>query len=167
MQWEDNYVLDRAHGVWKRWYKNGKLKSLFYYKDGHLEGDRKKWFEDGKIAEEEHYNDGKLDGVRKTWFENGRLKAEEYYELDMPIGVWKKWNENGELIEEETYKDGFKTSVLDKPVSRDDGQYKKKRRRKSVPTMSVIGRLKSYNIDDSLKARQSITDEPIWKRKLD
>ena len=166
MQWEDNYVSDKAHGVWKRWYKNGKLKALFYYKDGNLEGVRKKWHENGKIAEEEHYNEGKLNGVRKTWFENGRLKAEEYYELDKPIGVWKKWNENGELIEEETFKDGFKTSVLDNPVRRDDDKMKEKRR-KSVPTIPVLERLRTLYVDDSLKARQSITDEPVWKRKFD
>lgn len=61
----------------KVFYKNGKTKSILYYKNE------------------------KAHGEYKTYFANGHLEIKGYYQNHYPVGTWQYWYQNGQLKEED------------------------------------------------------------------
>jgi antitoxin component YwqK of YwqJK toxin-antitoxin module len=54
-------------------YKSGKLKSKYYYKDGKIDGLALGLFESGDTAQITHFKKGVKNGLEKTWYESGEL----------------------------------------------------------------------------------------------
>ena len=86
--------------------KHGKVKSLYNYKDGELDGLHRGWRYDGQLWYEYNYKDGEYDGLWREWYENGQLKVEANYKDGKDDGLWREWYENGQLEMEANYKDG-------------------------------------------------------------
>lgn len=83
----------------KTWYKNGKLCSESYYKDGILT-ERKEYYENGQLKNEKQPN-----GNKKYYHENGELDG-EYLIIEnkiinnQQVYYHKKYSENGVLMYE-------------------------------------------------------------------
>jgi len=97
------------HGEWKEWYKNGKLSSLYYYKDGLLDGEFKVWYPNGQLQCINIYKDGILDGVIKNWDENGNLLKE--YEIKNGTGTCYYFYPDGKIKSEVNYKKGLADGI--------------------------------------------------------
>ena len=90
----------------KEMYNNGKVKILFYVKDGKKDGLFTKWHENGQKREETNFKNGKLDGIGASWHENGQKSSEINFKNGKEDGLYTKWDENGVKQSEENYKDG-------------------------------------------------------------
>jgi antitoxin component YwqK of YwqJK toxin-antitoxin module len=62
------------------WIRNGLFRS--YYRNG-------------KLSSEGFYEDGREQGVWKDFHENGRLAAEGQFESGKEVGIWRYWNADG------------------------------------------------------------------------
>jgi antitoxin component YwqK of YwqJK toxin-antitoxin module len=125
---EDSYDQGIQHGVWRRWhlstnrlsdeymychnklenvyaeyYENGKLKDLWYFKNGHSDGRCTTWFENGEPYKEREYTMGMLDGLLREWYDNGNLCREQYYRADLKHGPYTLWDYDGRIIESGMY----------------------------------------------------------------
>lgn len=72
----DGYSLERKvrNGLWRKFYKGGRL------------------------ASEEEYVNGKEHGLRREWHENGQLSSEGEYVNGMKQGLWLEFNPHGDVI---------------------------------------------------------------------
>ena len=77
--------------------KNGKVQSLWTFKDGIVHGLRRKWYENGQLRQEFYSKFGKLDGLRRKWYENGQLSFEKNYSDGVLISK-KCWDKDGNRI---------------------------------------------------------------------
>ena len=68
-KWEQIYIFSE----YKKWYKNGQLWALSYYKEGELDGEYKEWYENEQLWAYGYYKEGKLDGKFKEWNKNVQL----------------------------------------------------------------------------------------------
>lgn len=73
-----------------------------FMKDGKLHGVQRKWFPNGKLRTEEMYRDGIRDGVFRVWSETGVLVGE--FSIVQGTGASTVYNLSGQLIAENHYK---------------------------------------------------------------
>lgn len=93
---EENYKNNVLDGVYKVFYKNGKLAKVSYYKNGKLDGNSKKYSPNEILIEDVNYVDGELNGMAFFYEKNGNLKLKGLYKNDLKVGVWNFY-ENGKL----------------------------------------------------------------------
>lgn len=77
------YLNGKEHGIWKRFYANGKLQ------------------------QRREFDHGKKTGMYIGWWENGNKKLNYFFENDEYNGVCREWNADGKLIKEMNYKMGY------------------------------------------------------------
>ena len=69
-----NYTSGARDGLWKSWYKNGKLNEMGAYKDGFRDGIWKFWHENGKLKSSTQYYAEKIKKFRIDWkYKRGRF----------------------------------------------------------------------------------------------
>ena len=74
---------------WETPFKDGKaIRAEVTYKDDKANGIAKIYYENGKIEQEATLVDGKKNGIAKIYYENGNLKSEICYEDDFE--VWRE-----------------------------------------------------------------------------
>lgn len=54
------------------------------------------YYRDGRLASEGHYVHGKEEGLWRDYHENGQLGAEGTYKNGEQVGEWRYWNDRGE-----------------------------------------------------------------------
>ena len=131
------------HGVWKKWYSNGQLKSETPYKKMKIDGLYREWYENGQLKEEGMYeerrvtkggDDGKI-GLWKRWYENGQLASEGNYVKIVSStangkedGFWRYLYEDGQLKSESNYikgkRNGIGTEWYENGQLKTQGHYK-------------------------------------------
>ncbi len=145
--WDDTNVYkieghikdEMLEGIWKSFYKTGRIKSSVNYKNSEVTGeaffyydDENKTlkaevtFEDEKVTgiySEFHkngarkakinYDDGKPDGSAEFYYRNGRLKIEGEYKDGEKHGKWNYYDEKGERIGKERWKNGVRKKQKD------------------------------------------------------
>ena len=89
----------KLHGKSTVYYKNGKIASETYYKDGIKDGLYKKYSESGIVLEEIPYKNNQFFGKVIYRDINGKVISEGMYERGLKKGIWKFY-ENGKLIKE-------------------------------------------------------------------
>lgn len=67
----------------KRYFANGKLKSIYTLKDGKRHGKHIEYYPSGAICIEANYVNGLLQGEMRTYYENGRLKILNHFLNDI------------------------------------------------------------------------------------
>ena len=102
--WESNSSCH--HGLWTRWYPDGKKESEENYKEGKLHGLWTFWHENGQKAREWNFKDGKWDGLETEWYENGQKRGEGNWRDGKREGLATVWHENGQKRGEANFKDG-------------------------------------------------------------
>jgi antitoxin component YwqK of YwqJK toxin-antitoxin module len=77
-----------------KYWTNGRMKRLAYFKDGKLDGLQTAWHKDGK-----HH------GLWAHWYDNGRKKRETNHKDGKPMSA-ADWNPDGEKCPVTNVKDG-------------------------------------------------------------
>ena len=99
-----NYSDGKLDGLQKEFYESGELKAEYEMKNGLRDGYGKEFFEDGTIAWERHFSNGK--GMGTEYYPNGMKKRERIYEGNRQIMVsrmnhdikGKKYERNAEEL---------------------------------------------------------------------
>lgn len=81
------------------------------YFNGKEHGIWKKYFPDGKLSEIREYNNGNKTGKLISWWPNGKKQREYLFENNEYNGTCKEWNETGSLILELNYKNGYENGA--------------------------------------------------------
>jgi antitoxin component YwqK of YwqJK toxin-antitoxin module len=76
MKMEGNYNNNLRNGKWTAWYKNGKIWSEGFFKDGLSEG------------------------VRTVYYDNGNKYMVGSYSKDEKVGKWQFFDNTGKLVKE-------------------------------------------------------------------
>ncbi len=91
---EENYVNGILDGLYKSYYKNGKVNEILNYKAGKLNGPAKRYADNNNLIDDLNYINGKLDGAAKYYNIYGKLIFAGNYKNDEKIGEWEYY-ENG------------------------------------------------------------------------
>ncbi|RLD79608.1 MAG: hypothetical protein DRJ10_08605 [Bacteroidetes bacterium] len=101
------YKNGRRVGNWKFYYENGNKEQIgSYNKKGRPEGEWKWYFENGNILREEELTNGKLDGNYVEYAHDGTIIAKGLYVEGLKEDSW--YYHLGDIIEEGNYKADFK-----------------------------------------------------------
>ena len=95
-------------GIVKEYYKSGKSKAEWNYKNGTLDGICKVYFVNGNLMVKSSYKAGKRNGITKSYYHGLRLKYRYEYKDGKLDGIVKKYYKNGKLAYEWRYKDGMR-----------------------------------------------------------
>jgi hypothetical protein len=94
-----NFVDNLEDGKWIKIDTSGKVRSLYYYIKGKLEGQSKDFFKNGAIEKKGHYMNGKKVGNWQTYYANGKIKEEEMFIDGLSDGENKYYDSTGKLEE--------------------------------------------------------------------
>jgi len=100
----DLYKNEKRHGVQRKWYENGTLKSEEPYRNGVMHGVFKCWDETGKLVGCYKMINGT--GVKKIYYSNGRLREECGYQNNSMHGMRYTFYDNGQITSLEEFKHG-------------------------------------------------------------
>jgi antitoxin component YwqK of YwqJK toxin-antitoxin module len=109
-------AIGQQYGVWKYYYKNGKLEEVSEYYAGRLNGKVTQYYENGKKRFEGYFFLGQQDSIFRVYFPDGQLAEEGYYNSipdsirqyagsyiqlieyfpKIKVGTWKTFYENGQ-----------------------------------------------------------------------
>jgi len=107
LQKEESYKDGVKHGVWRIYYRSGKLSSEIYWKNGVREGPWNDFFENGDPHVKAFFKNGGLDGTYTSYFIGGIISKKGQYLNGKMEGIWKIYDEQGNLIKKERYHEGF------------------------------------------------------------
>lgn len=97
---DENYT---PNGIYKRYYKSGRLKAIGRYKNGKLDDKFLNYYESGKIEEIGTYKNGKLIDTLFSYYKLGGIKSKGVYNNLKPIGWWTYYNQNGFISHKSEY----------------------------------------------------------------
>jgi len=116
-------VEGRAHGVYKEWHQNGRLKIDAIVIEGLadvseaaqaswlFEGISKVYNEDGSLAADFSYQKGLLQGDSKYYYSNGQIAKFLPYDQNELHGAAQIFSQSGELLESIPYQKGIKDGI--------------------------------------------------------
>lgn len=140
------------------WTKSGIIYRTEYGFDGKpLHGIYKEYYKDGKLKMMGSLTYGLKDGLWKEWYNNGSIMKVENYNLGLLNGEMKKWNLENVLVYSGTYKNGIKNGkfVL---VSDSEVVFKKyKNGLVLIPRKTL--RQKLYEVKNRIK-KKSVQNSP-------
>ncbi len=80
---ETFHLIDgKIEGLYKRYYDNGMLAEVGFYKDGQANGHFKSYYPDGQLETDLHYREDKLDGYCEYFRQDGSLHSIDEYSFD-------------------------------------------------------------------------------------
>lgn len=83
-----------------QYYDNGQpyreVEVLMNQKDGAT----RKWYYEGRLYKLSYYRAGKKHGIQMVWWPNGRVRWQISYKAGKPEGLYREWNDEGELVEQ-------------------------------------------------------------------
>ena len=131
------YIDNKREGIWTEYFKNGKPRSMFTYKNNHIDGAAKIFYETGGIAEEGiwrtnrwigeyHYykpsgslayewyfdENGRRTGEQKYYYDNGKLRLSGLWDNGKEVGRITEYYENGKVKLESDWVDGKSDGVM-------------------------------------------------------
>ncbi len=131
------YVDNKREGIWTEYYKNGKPRSMFTYKNNHIDGAAKIFYETGGLAEEGfwrtnrwigeyHYykpsgtlayewyfdENGRRTGEQKYYYDNGKLRLSGIWDDGKEVGRITEYYENGKVRLESDWINGKSDGVM-------------------------------------------------------
>jgi hypothetical protein len=85
---QGNFNYGLMVGTWNKWFPNGNINQMLYYKNGQLDGKAKVYNEQGKLTNVFNYNHGKLDGKSYFFFRDTTIV--KMYRDGIEMGKKKK-----------------------------------------------------------------------------
>jgi TonB family protein len=96
------YVQNKKTGVWKEWTEDGKLTDSAFYKDGFIYGLGLSWDNDGKITDSLVFEEGGK-GIKHGYWSNGHLSESGSYTIGKKSGLWTYYYKTGTKCQEVMY----------------------------------------------------------------
>jgi len=84
---EGSYIMGLKNGIWKTYYKDGRLYYSGNYVQGNPDGRHVFYYPDGTLKEEQYYVMGRRDRTWKKYYENGALFLTITYRNDEEIRI--------------------------------------------------------------------------------
>lgn len=107
------YVDNKREGIWTEYYKNGKPRSMFTYKNNHIDGAAKIFYETGGLAEEGFWRTNRWIGEYRYYKPSGSLAYEWYFDDNgRRTGEQKYYYDNGKLRLSGTWDNGKETGRI-------------------------------------------------------
>ena len=93
------YRLGKEHGIWKKWYPNGKQEEIrtydngsktgqylafwengskqmdYFFADDEYQGNCREWNPEGVLIRNMHYNRGHEEGIQQQFYDNGKVRS--------------------------------------------------------------------------------------------
>lgn len=104
-----NYISGEKEGEWI--YQVGDHEERGTYLIGLREGIWKYYYKNGKLKYEGLYSQGNPDKRHKYYYPSGTLKEEQYYELGIREKNWKKYDEEGNMVMTITYRNNVEQRI--------------------------------------------------------
>ena len=95
-----------SNGVWKTWYKDGKLKTITNYEHRDKNGSYEEWDKEGNLREKGNFFRDKKNGIWEKTFHNKQVEKLEY-KMGKKHGIYEKWNLDYGSLETGTYDNGM------------------------------------------------------------
>jgi antitoxin component YwqK of YwqJK toxin-antitoxin module len=107
---QDSYKDGILHGESKTFfYPSSQLHEITNYRDGKKHGLYEKYYSDGRIRIRAIYCDGVLCDTMRIYYPSGRIESEIPYVNDRRHGVEKNYSENGKITSSVPYENGICT----------------------------------------------------------
>ena len=101
------FKLDDRSDVWEWIAENGKLDSMYTFKNGQYHGKHENYF-NGVIQISQNYREGKMHGKFTEFTETGLVKSTGKYLDNLPNGKWEWFDSDKKIQRIVNYKDGVK-----------------------------------------------------------
>jgi antitoxin component YwqK of YwqJK toxin-antitoxin module len=156
--------LTEATGIFKWYYKNGKLEKEATFSSGLLDGILTKWYENGLVQIKEEYNNGILMSILELYANNG--EELDKGKLIQGNGFIYRYKDNGKKTSREEYKNGklhgeyivYNTNEIEESRHLfNEGVYVK------IIEQPIV---KKYNAEDLRKIEKSLQKNLIGKQFL-
>jgi len=85
------------HGVWKKFYADGKLAEQRCFDNGKKVGEYDAWWPNGTAKLVYHFNNGEYEGTCREWTDQKVLIAEMNYKEGYEDGPQKQYYDNGKI----------------------------------------------------------------------
>jgi antitoxin component YwqK of YwqJK toxin-antitoxin module len=93
-----HFKQGREHGVYKKWYPNGRLMEVRVYENGKKTGIHKGYWPDGRLRFRYHFSRDLYEGYQYRWHENGQLYSRKNYSKGQEAGMQQEWDKQGNLV---------------------------------------------------------------------
>ena len=100
---EENYINGLLDGVFKSYYKNGKITEILNYKSGLLHGNSKRYADNGTLLDDLNYKEGKRQGLAAFYNLEGELILKGTYENDHKTDDWIYY-QNGKQVKNNVHR---------------------------------------------------------------
>jgi len=97
------------NGVYKRYFPDGSLEELGYFKGGFNEGTIIRYYKNKKTALKGQYHKDLMDGQWVYYYPEGHIEREENYKMGKKHGIFRNYHPDGMLYHETTYKEDIET----------------------------------------------------------
>lgn len=92
------YFLEgKEHGIWKKFYPDGKLTEQRAFENGKKMGSYLAWWPNGKKQLDYQFKDDEYEGICREWNVKGLLLKQMNYTKGHEDGAQKWWYENGKI----------------------------------------------------------------------
>ncbi len=91
------------------YYNSKKIKEIFHFKNGILNGEAKSFYINGNLRWRGYYKNGACTGKWEYWDVNGEKTKEVYFVNDSLTGIYQAWYQSGKLKEKGQYAQNRKT----------------------------------------------------------
>ena len=107
---------DNSKNIWEGkslvYYESGELKIEYKYVNGNIEGIWREYYKSGKIKRARTYIAGKREGKDTRFYESGSTEIEMNYVNDIIQGDWISYYESGAIDQTSQFVDGKRNGLL-------------------------------------------------------
>lgn len=106
------YLNGKEHGVWRKYYEDGKLKQQRVFKNGLKEDKYIAYWQNGKKQLEYNFKAGEYNGNCAEWNQEGTLTKKMNYAMGYEDGAQQMFYDNGKVRSNYVIKDGRRFGLL-------------------------------------------------------
>jgi uncharacterized protein len=106
---QGNYADGEKNGEWK--FKTGDFTENGKFISGLKDGVWRSYYKNGKLKFKGNYVQGNPDGLQSYYYESGKIKEEQYFQTGIREKTWKKFNEEGIPVLVISYKNDVEISI--------------------------------------------------------
>ena len=92
------YRDNQVHGLFRRWYNNGRLSDSGTYEKGRRHGVWMTYYPDGKLRDSGYYHKGFREGLWTVWELENNTRSIGLFREGMREGTWKFYSNTGKIL---------------------------------------------------------------------
>ncbi len=101
-----DYLQGKKHGIYKKWFENGRLSFEAQFSQGKQHGLTQTWWRNGQLRSKSQYQEGMAHGVQLQWYKSGAKFKRQNLVKGQEQGLQQSWRENGKLYNNYEAKNG-------------------------------------------------------------